>query len=211
MAPHESGLRRVGIFGGSFDPVHNAHMALARLALTELTLDEVLWVPAGKPWQKTRAVTSSAQREAMVRLAIEGQARFGLSRIEIERTGPSFTVDTVRELQAQRPGIKWYLIIGQDQYAGFHTWHRWKELIGLVTLAIANRPDALLSADPQVLGIAHEAVALPMMDISSTDIRERIAKGQGIQDLVPATVARYIAQHHLYQDQPPAQELNGHS
>jgi len=203
MVRHDTDPRRVGIFGGSFDPVHNAHMALARLALAELALDEVLWVPAGKPWQKTRAVTSWAQREAMVRLAIQGETRFSLSRIEIERSGPSFTVDTVRELKSQRPGVKWYLIIGQDQYSGFHTWHRWQELLGLVTLAIANRPDAPLSADPQVMRIAHEAVALPMMDISSTDIRERIAKGQDIEDLVPAPVARYIAQHHLYQDQPP--------
>jgi nicotinate-nucleotide adenylyltransferase len=205
---------RVGIFGGSFDPVHNAHLALARLAVDELELDELLWVPAGKPWQKTRAVTSAVHREAMVRLAIEGQPEFSVSRIEIERRGPSFTLDTVRELRALRPGVKWYLVIGQDQYAAFHTWHGWQELLGLVTLAIANRPDAEATADPQVLGVPHEAVALPMMDISSTDIRERIAQGAAIDDLVPATVARYIARHHLYQEPPgsnPAQELNGHS
>ena len=193
---------RIGIFGGSFDPVHNAHVALARLALAALRLDDLVWVPAGRPWQKLRAVTPAAQREAMVRLAIEGEPRFSVSSVEIERSGPSYTVDTVRELQSQRPGAKWYLVIGQDQYAGFHSWHRWQELLGLVTLAIANRPDAPLSADPQVLGVPHEAVALPMMDISSTDIRERIASGQGIGDLVPAAVARYIARHHLYRDQP---------
>lgn len=198
---------RVGIFGGSFDPVHNAHVALARQALTELALDELVWVPAGQPWQKRRVLAPVADREAMVRLAIEGEPRFTLSRIETCRSGPSYTVDTVRALRAQRPGVDWHLVIGQDQYAGFHTWHDWEELLGLVTLAVANRaanrPDAPPSADPQVLRVPHEAVALPMIDISSTDIRARLASGQGIADLVPAPVARYIARHHLYQDQPP--------
>ena len=198
---------RVGIFGGSFDPVHNAHVALARQALTELALDELIWLPAGQPWQKRRVLAPVADREAMVRLATEGETRFTVSRIEIERSGPSYTVDTVRELRAQRPGVSWHLVIGQDQYAGFHTWHGWEELLGLVTLAVAdraaNRPDTPLSADPQVLRVPHEAVALPMMNVSSTDIRARIAHGQGIADLVPAAVARYIARHHLYQDQPP--------
>ena len=198
---------RVGIFGGSFDPVHNAHVALARQALSELALDELIWLPAGQPWQKRRVLAPVADREAMVRLAIEGEPRFTLSRIETGRSGPSYTVDTVRELRAQRPGISWHLVIGQDQYAGFHTWHGWEELLGLVTLAVANRaadrPDASLSADPQVLRVPHEAVALPMMDISSTDIRARIAHGLDIDELVPAPVARYIARHHLYQDQTP--------
>ena len=189
---------RVGIFGGSFDPVHRAHVALARLALTELALDRVLWVPAGQPWQKDRRLTPAADREAMVRLAIAGEPGFAIDRREIERSGPSFTVDTVRELHAAHPGTDWFLLIGQDQYAGFHTWHGWKELLGLVTLAIANRPDAPLSADPQVLAMPHAAVALPMMDISSTDIRERLAAGRDIADLVPAEVARYIDRHHLY-------------
>jgi nicotinate-nucleotide adenylyltransferase len=191
---------RLGIFGGSFDPVHNAHVALARVALTELRLGELLWVPAGQPWQKPRGLTSAADREAMVRLAIEGEPRFRLSRVELERTGPSFTLDTVRALQAERPDAQWFLVIGQDQYAGFHTWHGWQELLGRVTLAIADRPDARHSVDPQVLAVAHATVALPMMDVSSTDIRSRVEHGQGINDLVPAPVARYIARHHLYQD-----------
>lgn len=194
---------RVGVFGGSFDPVHNAHLALARVALAELQLDELLWVPAGQPWQKHRVLAPAVHREAMVRLAIEGEPRFTLSRIETQRSGPSYSIDTVRALQVQRPGADWVLVIGQDQYAGFHTWHGWRELLGLVTLAIANRPDAPTGADPQLLRVPHAAVALPMMDVSSTDIRERIARGQGIADLVPPPVARYIARHHLYQEQPP--------
>jgi len=191
---------RIGIFGGSFDPVHNAHVALAGVALRELRLDQLLWVPAGQPWQKQRHITPAADREAMVRLAIEGEPRFTLSRIELERSGPSFTVDTVRDLRAARPDAQWFLVIGQDQYAGFHTWHGWQDLLGLVTLAIADRPDAKHSVDPQVLAVPHAAVALPMMDVSSTDIRARVEHGQGIADLVPEPVARYIARHRLYRD-----------
>jgi len=193
-------MTRLGIFGGSFDPVHNAHVALARVALNELRLDELLWVPAGQPWQKQRHLSSAEDREAMVRLAIAGEPRFKLSRIELERSGASYTIDTVRELHAARPDAQWFLVIGQDQYAGFHTWHGWQELLGLVTLAIADRPDAVHTVDPRVLAAARTAVSLPMMDVSSTDIRGRVTHGQGIADLVPEPVARYIARHHLYQD-----------
>jgi len=195
-------VKRIGLFGGSFDPVHNAHVALARLALAELALDELRWVPAGHSWQKARSMTPAVHREAMVRLAIEGTPQFVLDRCELERSGPSYTLDTVRTLQAAEPEAIWFLVIGQDQYAGFHTWHGWQELLGRITLAIANRPDAPLAADPQVLRVPHAAVSLPMMDVSSTDIRERIHVGLAITDLVPQAVARYIDQHHLYQGHP---------
>jgi nicotinate-nucleotide adenylyltransferase len=193
---------RIGLFGGTFDPPHNAHVALATLALHELALDELRWIPAGEPWQKSRAITPAAHREAMVRLAMGAEPRFLLERCEIERQGPSYTLDTVRALRAGRPHAQWVLLIGQDQYSGLHTWNSWRELLSLVTLAVANRPGQQRSPDPAVLAVAHRAVPLPMMDIASTDIRARVASGQDITGLVPAGVASYIARHHLYSSPP---------
>ena len=190
--------RRVGLFGGSFDPVHNAHVALARTALDQLALDELRWIPVCQPWQKTRRLAPAADREAMVRLAIAGEPRFVLDRIELRRGGPTFTLDTVRELVAAEPGRQWFLILGQDQYASLHTWRDWRELLGLVTLAIANRPGAAIAVNPQIAKAEHRVVRLPMMNVSSTEIRRRVAAGEPIADLVPDAVARYIEAHRLY-------------
>jgi nicotinate-nucleotide adenylyltransferase len=191
-------MKRVGIFGGSFDPVHNAHVALATLALAELRLDQVRWIPVGQPSQKTRRLSAPADREAMVRLAIAGEPRFVLDRCELRRPGTSYTLDTVRELDAAEPGTEWVLILGQDQYATLHTWRDWRELVGRVTLAIANRPDAEPVVNAQIARVPHQLVSLPMMDISSTEVRRRVAAGEPIAGLVPDPVARYIARRHLY-------------
>ena len=190
--------RRVGLFGGTFDPVHNAHVALAHAALNALQLDEVRWIPTGQPWQKDRTITPAKAREAMVRLAIEGEPRFTLSRIEIERNGPSFTLDTVRELAAAEPATEWVLLIGADQYAGLHSWRDWRELLARATLAVANRPGTPRPPDPEVQRHPHRAVPLPMLDISSTEIRHRVNTGDDISQLVPSQVARYIETHRLY-------------
>ena len=193
-------MKRIGLFGGSFDPVHNAHIALATTALAQLDLDELRWIPVGQPWQKTRQLADAADREAMVRLVIADEPRFVLDRSELRRRGPSFTLDTVREMVAADAGAEWFLILGQDQYAGLHTWRDWRELLGLVTLAIANRPGAALAVNTQIARVAHQAMPLPMMDASSTEVRRRVAAGESIADLVPATVARYIDQHRLYRE-----------
>jgi nicotinate-nucleotide adenylyltransferase len=193
---------RIGLFGGSFDPVHNAHLALAHRALAELSLDEVRWIPAGRPWQKARQLAEPAHREAMVRLAIAGEPRFKLERCELDRSGASYTLDTVRELQAAEPDAEWYLIIGQDQYAGLHTWLGWQNLLGRVTLAVAGRPGAVAQVHADVQAAPHRPVALPMMDVSSTQIRQRLAENQGIDDLVPPEVARYIDRNGLYRGNP---------
>jgi nicotinate-nucleotide adenylyltransferase len=191
-------LRRIGLFGGSFDPVHNAHLALARQTLDQLKLDELRWVPVGQAWQKDRAMTSAAQREAMLRLTIDGEPRFVLERCELERSGPSYTLDTLRELQAATPGAHWYLVIGHDQYRNLHTWHGVAELLQRVTLAVARRPGEPVEADARVRAAPLVALALPPMDISATDIRRRVAAGMDISTLVPSAVALYIHQHGLY-------------
>jgi len=194
--------RRVGLFGGTFDPVHKAHVALAHAALRGLALDEVRWVPSGHSWQKDHRATPAEHRVAMVRLAMAGEPRFVLDRIEIQRPGPSYTLDTVRELQAAEPGTEWVLIIGQDQYTGLHTWRDWQTLLGLVVLAVANRPGPPRQPHAEVQRFAHRMVPLPMLDISSTDIRQRVAAGASISHLVPPTVARYIESHGLYRATP---------
>lgn len=191
-------MSRIGLFGGTFDPPHVAHLALASAALDALQLDAVRWIPAGAPWQKTRPVTPAAQREAMVRLAIDGEPRFMLDRCEVERAGPSYTLDTVRQFVKAEPDGQWFLIIGADQYAGLHTWRDWQVLLGLVTLAVANRPGPMPPVNPEVLRFPHRVVPLPMLDISATEIRARVAAGLPIDSMVPPAVARYIETNRLY-------------
>ncbi len=191
-------LKRLGLFGGTFDPPHNAHLALARAALDAFALDALHWIPAGRPWQKTRTITDAAHREAMVQAAIDGEKRFVLNCIETERAGPSFTLDTVRALRVQHARAELFLVIGADQYAGLHTWRDWQQLLGLVTVAVANRPGPMPAVNAEVLRTPHRVVPLPMLDISATDIRARVARGLPIDMLVPPDVARYIAQHGLY-------------
>jgi nicotinate-nucleotide adenylyltransferase len=192
-------LSRIGLFGGTFDPPHVAHLALAHAALDTLALDVVRWIPAGRPWQKSRVLTAAGHRAAMVALAIEEEPRFVLDRIEVDRDGPSFTLDTVRALQAAGPDAQWTLLIGADQYATLHTWHDWPELLQRVVLAVANRPGAAPPVHPDVLRHPHRVVPLPMLPVSSTEIRARVADGLPIDGMVPPRVARYIARHALYQ------------
>jgi nicotinate-nucleotide adenylyltransferase len=166
-------------------------------------------VPAGQPWQKTRPMTEAAHREAMLRLAIAHEPRFVLDRIELERSGPSYTLDTVRALKAAHPGTEWHLLIGHDQHAGLHTWHHWQELLGLVVLAVANRPDSEGNAGaasprpvhPEVLRHGFQTVPLPLLNIAATQVRHLAAQGADIDTLatlVPTEVAGYIYHHGLY-------------
>ncbi len=198
-------MSRIGIFGGSFDPVHNTHLALADVALQHLKLDQLLWVPVGQPWQKARQLARAADRAAMVQLAIAHEPRFQLESCELLRTGPSYTVDTVRELRARagNAGAAWFLIVGQDQFAQFHTWHGWEELVRMVTLAVAGRAGEAPQSNPEVAaaaGARSHVIELPLRpsSVSATGVRLRAALGQGISSMVPSAVARYIDQHGLY-------------
>jgi nicotinate-nucleotide adenylyltransferase len=195
-------MKRIGLLGGSFDPPHNAHLALAHSALEHLLLDELRWVPAGVPWQKQRTLAPVADRQAMVTLAIAGEPRFVLENCELWRSGPSYTIDTVIELQAGEHA-DWFLVIGQDQYGNLHTWHRWQELVARVTLAVASRDGIAPTPDAALAAVPHRVLSLPLppMPISATEIRRRIAEGRDYTGMVPAGVARYIDQHRLYRGQ----------
>jgi nicotinate-nucleotide adenylyltransferase len=190
-----------GLFGGSFDPVHLAHLSLARCALDQLGLDRLLWLPAGRPWQKTgRGLASPAHRRAMVELMIAGEPRFAVDDSELERDGASYTIDTVRARLAARPHERLFLLIGQDQYARLHTWRDWQALVGLVTLAVAARDGAAVQASPALAAVPHRMarIAMPPSRISSTEVRDLASRGEDIRPMVGDAVAGYIARHCLY-------------
>lgn len=201
--------RRIGLMGGSFDPVHVAHLALARTARDHLGLDEVRWVPVGQAWQKARELAPAADRLAMVQAAIADEPGFVVDDCEIRRDGPSYTLDTVQSLQAQYPGADWFLIIGQDQYRNLPTWQGWDDLLSRVTLAVACRGDDAPSPPEALQSHPHRLVRLPLppMDVSSTQIRAHLNQGRAPDSLVPhwlnEPVARYIANHQLYASGAP--------
>jgi nicotinate-nucleotide adenylyltransferase len=191
--------------GGSFDPVHVAHVALAESALVALRLDEVRWIPVGQPWQKARQLAPAEHRVAMVERAVAHEPRFTVDRIEVDRAGPSYTLDTVRALQAAHPEVvEWCLVIGLDQYLNLPTWQGWTELIQRVTLAVATREGADPEPALELAAHPHRMLTLPMAPhaVSSTDIRSRLNRGETPESLVPTLlsegVARYIANHQLY-------------
>ena len=202
-APPGTRRARVGLFGGSFDPVHVAHLALARCALEQLGLDRLLWLPAGRPWQKTgRGLASPEHRRAMVALMLAGEPRFAIDDSELERDGASYTIDTVRARQAAHPDEDLFLVIGQDQYERLHSWREWRELLQRVTLAVAARAGQEVRGSAEVQKEPHSLLklALPAMQVSSTQVRELASRGEDIRPLVGDAVAGYIAQHRLYSE-----------
>lgn len=195
--------RRVGVFGGAFDPPHRAHVALAQAAIQQLQLDVLHVIPTGQAWHKPRDLTASVHRLAMTRLAFAGMERVAVDARETQRSGPSFTVDTLTELQAQYPQAQLYLLIGEDQAQALPTWHRWQELARLAIICVAARADhtgatgqfdALKSLLPDLC-----ILKMPPLAISATEIRRRLAHHENVVPLVFEPVARYIAHHHLYQ------------
>jgi nicotinate-nucleotide adenylyltransferase len=197
------GAMRIGVFGGAFDPPHAAHRALVQAALEQLQLDQLRVVPTGQAWHKARPLSDAVHRLAMARLAFAGQPRVLVDAREIDRTGPSYTVDTLRELQTEHPGAEFVLIIGQDQAAALASWHAWREVLGLATICVAARRDPTGATrpftPPSDIPAQWRQLDFPEVPISATDIRARVAAGQDVAPLVGAAVARYIAIHHLYQ------------
>ncbi len=194
--------RRIGIFGGSFDPPHLAHVALARAAVSQLGLDELRVLPTGQAWHKARELSPAPHRLAMAREAFRDVAHAVLDDRELRRSGPTYTVDTLRELRAESPGAELLLVIGADQAEALHGWHESAAIMALATLAVAARarpdPDAPPFDTSRLPPGRWLAVELPNMPVSATQIRSRAGAGQDIDQLVPAGVASYIALHNLY-------------
>lgn len=195
---------RIGLFGGAFDPPHLAHRALIESALATLRLDQLLVLPTGDAWHKSRTLTSAPHRLAMCELAFGDLPGVAVDRRELDRPGSTYTIDTVEALARERPGSHWFLLIGQDQYRSFTTWRRWQDLIGLVTLVVAGRPDeptdGVRPAVPDAGQVPFQRLDMPLSPISSTAIRELAAQGSPrLATLVSEPVASYISTHSLYQ------------
>lgn len=181
----------LGIFGGTFDPIHHGHLILARAAAEELALDRVLFVPANTSPHKSHAQTAApADRLAMVRLALAGEPHFEVSDMELRRPPPSFTVDTLRECKAVHPNDDLYLLLGADQAAQFHTWHQPNEIRRLARVVVLDRAGSILPSE--------WTIVRRLVDISATDIRTRAATGRSIRYLTPDAVCDYIAAQRLY-------------
>ena len=192
-------IRRLGLFGGTFDPPHFGHLALAEWARESLRLDLVLFVPAGQPPHKRRSDLSAAKdRLAMTRLAVRGQPAFRVSSIETRRTGPSFTVDTLRLLRDRYPGARCFLLIGADSLADLDHWRDPEEIVKLATLAVAIRPGERIPRATRAFGRRPVWLDNPGLEISSSAIRARARSGRSIRYLVPDAVARYIERRGLY-------------
>ncbi|WP_225783581.1 nicotinate (nicotinamide) nucleotide adenylyltransferase [Xenophilus sp. Marseille-Q4582] len=190
------------MFGGSFDPPHGTHVALARAALAQAGLDRLYVFPTGHPWHKARQPTAAAHRVAMARLAFAEVPGVIVDNRETLRDGPTYTLDTLRELQQAHPGAELALLIGTDQAAALPSWHGWPQMLSLATVWVATRaglPPFDPAALPGLPGNARfETLRVDPVDTSATDIRARAARGEDISTLVPPAVARYIDQHQLY-------------
>jgi nicotinate-nucleotide adenylyltransferase len=190
----------IGIFGGTFDPVHNAHLRITRLALESLDLARILWIPTGAPRYRAAPVASAGHRLAMLELALANEPRCAIDARELAPQASGYTVDTLIALRAELgSNAPLVLLIGSDQYEKLAGWHRWRELFGLARIAVVARPGWAPGANSEVRS-AGPALRVEMapLDISSTEIRERIARGADVSDMLPRPVLEYISTHRLY-------------
>ena len=207
-------VRKVGVFGGAFDPPHKAHVALANVAIGALGLDELRIIPTGQAWHKARSLSAPAHRLAMTRLAFANVPCVVVDSRETERTGPSFTIDTLRDLQAENPDAQLYLIMGADQFAVFKQWYEWRSIAGIAIICIAARTGFDWASSPfdayQALKDRFLMIPMSTMTISATHIRQLLASDHvlgsnslaTLSEMVAEPVARYISHHQLYSMAP---------
>lgn len=192
---------RLGVMGGTFDPIHHGHLVAASEAAALLDLDEVVFVPTGQPYRKDdRSVSPAEDRYLMTVIATASNPRFTVSRVDIDREGPTYTYDTLRDLREQRPGAELYFITGADALAEILSWKDADKMFDLARFVGVTRPGHKLSDD----GLPQDRVTLlnvPAMAISSTDCRERTRQGEPVWYLVPDGVVQYIGKYHLYKEQ----------
>ena len=205
---------RIGLFGGAFDPPHDAHLALARAAIDQLALDRLHVLPTGDAWHKSRPLSPGADRLAMCRLAFADLPRVRVDDRELRRDGATYTIDTLAEVAAEHPDAELFLIVGADQLQQFPTWHRWQDILSRATLAVANRAehigtDALSPAhrpsNLSAVEIPFVTLAMAPLNVSATALRRHMQQDwlDGVLDDVPLVspaVAGYISTHNLYQN-----------
>ncbi|MET0811578.1 MAG: nicotinate-nucleotide adenylyltransferase [Microbacterium sp.] len=187
---------RIGVMGGTFDPIHHGHLVAASEVAQSFDLDEVVFVPTGEPWQKSK-VTASEHRYLMTVIATASNPRFTVSRVDIDRDGPTYTIDTLRDLRTLHPDADLFFITGADAIAQILSWRDHDEMWDLAHFVAVSRPGHVLSTD----GLPTEDVSqleIPALAISSTDCRDRVRHGNPVWYLVPDGVVQYIAKHHLY-------------
>ena len=188
-------VMRVGILGGTFDPIHIGHLIAASSVYEALNLDSVVFIPAGDPWQKRdRDLSTGQQRLEMVKLATENDSRFQVSDLEITRSGPTYAVDTVLEWKRLNPNDELFWIVGSDALSGIPSWHEWEAFVTEVTIVAVNR----LGKNDSV-PFDFVSVDMPEVRISATELRDRFTNGLDTQYLVPKQVSQYISDQGLYQ------------
>lgn len=204
-----TGGRRIGVFGGTFDPVHVGHLVAAVNVRHALTLDVVLLVVANRPWQKegSRSLTPAADRLAVVQAAVGEVPGVEASALELARGGVSYTADTLADLRSAEPTAELVLVIGADVAAVLHTWERLGEVRRLSRLAVVNRPGAPAPAVPP--GWPADVIEIPALDVSSTDLRSRVADGRPLDYLVPEAAVREIRRRGLYASQRMDERMPG--
>ncbi len=194
-------MNKIGIMGGTFDPIHHGHLVAASEAAYRFDLDKVIFVPTGQPWQKAdRDVTDAEHRYLMTMVATASNPRFTVSRVDIDRVGPTYTIDTLRDIREFYPEAELYFITGADALASIMSWRDWEEMLDMAHFVGVTRPGSPLTRDmvPEGQRDNIELIDIPAMAISSTDCRERARGGEPVWYLVPDGVVQYIAKNHLY-------------